>query len=103
MKYATIKEIFLEMNTIAAPLFEGKTYPWEVLAEIGDFIKKIGPTPSLVSAHASAARISSLSVYNVILVVGNPLVSRVLPPHNEMHSAAIPLFAQYSPNAAVSI
>ena len=44
MKYATIKEIYLEMNTIAAPLFEGKTYPWEVLADIGDFIKKIGPT-----------------------------------------------------------
>jgi NDP-sugar pyrophosphorylase family protein len=43
MKYATIKEIYLEMNTIAAPLFEGKTYPWEVLADIGDFIKKTGP------------------------------------------------------------
>lgn len=31
-------------HTIAAPLFEGKTYPWEVLPEIGDFILKIGPT-----------------------------------------------------------
>ena len=44
MKYATIKEIFLNMNTIAAPLFEDKTYPWEVLAHIGEFILKIGPT-----------------------------------------------------------
>ncbi len=31
-------------QTIAAEIFEGKTYPWEVLSEIGDFIKKIGPT-----------------------------------------------------------
>ena len=31
-------------HTIAAPLFEGKKYPWEVLPEISDFIRKIGPT-----------------------------------------------------------
>ncbi|MBR1627917.1 MAG: UDP-N-acetylglucosamine pyrophosphorylase, partial [Lachnospiraceae bacterium] len=31
-------------ETIAAPLFEGKTYPWEVLPEISDFIRKVGPT-----------------------------------------------------------
>ena len=44
MKYATIKEIFLNMSTIAAPLFEDKTYPWEVLAHIGEFILEVGPT-----------------------------------------------------------
>ena len=43
MKNVTIKEIYLEMNTIAAPLFEGKTYPWELLPEIGDFIRETGP------------------------------------------------------------
>ena len=31
-------------HTIAAPLFEGKQYPWEVLPLIKDFILKIGPT-----------------------------------------------------------
>lgn len=31
-------------HTIAAPLFEGKTYPWEVLPEISDFILKLGET-----------------------------------------------------------
>ena len=31
-------------ETIAKDLFEGKTYPWEVLPEIGEFIKKLGPT-----------------------------------------------------------
>lgn len=43
MKYTTIQEIYLEMNTIAAPLFEGKTYPWEILPLIGDYILEIGP------------------------------------------------------------
>ena len=38
-----IKELFDLDKTIAAELFEGKTYPWEVLSDIGDFIKKLGP------------------------------------------------------------
>lgn len=29
-------------KTIAAPLFEGKTYPWEVLPDISDFILTLG-------------------------------------------------------------
>jgi len=44
MKNITIKELYLNMSTIAAPLFEGKTYPWEILPEIGDFILKTGPS-----------------------------------------------------------
>lgn len=36
-------ENMLDLNeTIAKELFEGKEYPWEVLPEIGDFIKKLG-------------------------------------------------------------
>ena len=31
-------------QTIAKELFDGKTYPWEVLPEIGAFIKKLGPS-----------------------------------------------------------
>lgn len=46
MKYVTIKELFLEMNTIAAELFENKNYPWEVLPLIGDFILEKGNTLS---------------------------------------------------------
>lgn len=35
----------LDLNhTIAAKLFDGKTYPWEVLPEIGDFIVALGQT-----------------------------------------------------------
>lgn len=38
------KELFDLSKTIAAPLFEGKKYPWEVLSDIKDFILKLGPT-----------------------------------------------------------
>ena len=40
----TIAEMYDLSQTIAAELFEGKTYPWEVLHEIGDFILKLGAT-----------------------------------------------------------
>lgn len=40
----TIKELFDLDKTVAAALFEGKTYPWEVLADISDFIIALGKT-----------------------------------------------------------
>ncbi|MCR5736806.1 MAG: UDP-N-acetylglucosamine pyrophosphorylase [Eubacterium sp.] len=39
-----ISDLYDLSETIAAELFDGKTYPWEVLADIGDFILKLGPT-----------------------------------------------------------
>jgi NDP-sugar pyrophosphorylase family protein len=39
-----INELIDLSHTIAAPLFEGKKYPWEVLPLIKEFILKIGPT-----------------------------------------------------------
>ena len=39
-----INELLDLTKTIAAPLFEGKTYPWEVLADISDFIVQLGST-----------------------------------------------------------
>lgn len=44
MKDFTISNMLDLNETIAAELFEGKTYPWEVLPEIGDFIIKLGKT-----------------------------------------------------------
>lgn len=41
-----IEELFDLDKTIAAELFRGKTYPWEALAEISDFILKMGETLS---------------------------------------------------------
>lgn len=46
MKGITICELYNLKETIAAELFEGKTYPWEVLTEIGAFIEKLGSTLS---------------------------------------------------------
>lgn len=37
-----IKELLDLTKTIAAPLFDGKTYPWEVLPDIKDFIIELG-------------------------------------------------------------
>ena len=42
MESLTIKELYNLNETIAAEVFEGVTYPWEVLPKIGDFIKKLG-------------------------------------------------------------
>lgn len=39
-----INELFDLTKTIAAPLFEGKNFAWEVLPEIHDFIIKLGET-----------------------------------------------------------
>lgn len=44
LKYATIRELFDLNETIAKPLLETKTYPWEVLSLIHDFILQLGPT-----------------------------------------------------------
>ena len=43
LKDFTIANLLDLNETIAKDLFEGKTYPWEVLPEIGDFILKLGP------------------------------------------------------------
>ena len=44
MKDNTIINMLDLGENISAELFEGKTYPWEVLPEIGDFIIKLGKT-----------------------------------------------------------
>ena len=44
LKDFTIANMLDMSQTIAGELFEGKTYPWELLPEIGDFIVKLGKT-----------------------------------------------------------
>lgn len=44
MKDCTINELFTLSETIAYEIFEGKTYPWEILPALKDFILKLGPT-----------------------------------------------------------
>jgi len=40
----TIQDLFDLNDTIAAPLFSGKTYAWEVLGELSEYIKTLGAT-----------------------------------------------------------
>ena len=42
----TITDLLDLSHTIAAGLFEGRTYPWEILGGIKDFILALGPTLS---------------------------------------------------------
>ncbi|MEE1244382.1 MAG: UDP-N-acetylglucosamine pyrophosphorylase [Acutalibacteraceae bacterium] len=44
MDNITIKELYTIENPIISPLFEGLTYPFEVLPKIGEYIKNVGPT-----------------------------------------------------------
>ena len=46
MKGITMQELYNLDETIGAEIFQGKTYPWEVLPEIGAFIVKLGNTLS---------------------------------------------------------
>lgn len=46
MSDITIKNLYNLDETIAAKIFEGATYPWEVLSKISDFIKELGKTLS---------------------------------------------------------
>ncbi|MDE7238344.1 MAG: hypothetical protein K2N41_01365, partial [Lachnospiraceae bacterium] len=42
MESAKITNLYDLEKTIAAELFEGKTYPWELLPQIGEFIISLG-------------------------------------------------------------
>ena len=46
MNELTNQSLFTFTETIAADIFEGTTYPWEVLPKIGDFILTLGATLS---------------------------------------------------------
>ena len=46
MEQVTIEELYDLKETIAEEIFQGKTYPWEVLPLIGTFIEKLGKTLS---------------------------------------------------------
>lgn len=46
MKECKIKNLYNLDETIASEIFEGATYPWEVLPKIEEFIKELGNTLS---------------------------------------------------------
>lgn len=44
MENLYISNLFGDIDEMFLPLFEGAKYPFEILGNIGDFIKKLGPT-----------------------------------------------------------
>ena len=44
MENLNISNLFGDIDEMFLPLFEGAKYPFEILGNIGDFIKKLGPT-----------------------------------------------------------
>ena len=44
MKEMTVKELYTLEETIAKDIFDGITYPWEVLPKISNFILELGAT-----------------------------------------------------------
>lgn len=47
MNELKVENLFSLEHSLAAPLFKAKTFPWEVLKDIGDFILSLGATLSL--------------------------------------------------------
>ena len=72
MKDFTISNMLDLNETIAAELFEGKTYPWEVLPEIGDFIIKLGKTldPSEYEKKGENVWIANYNCPGQIVITG---------------------------------
>ena len=48
MEQFTIEKLYNLEETIAAQLFEGAVYPWELLPKIRDFIVALGDRKSVV-------------------------------------------------------
>lgn len=54
LKEMKIKELFDTSHTIAERIFDNHTYAWEVLPEIGDFIRSLGPLlPEMNTARSA--------------------------------------------------
>ena len=78
LKDFTIANLLDLNETIAKDLFEGKTYPWEVLPEIGDFIMKLGQTlreeeydhPSEDVWIAKSAKVAPTACINGPVIIG---------------------------------
>lgn len=78
MEQLTVKELYNLEETIAKKVFEGVSYPWEVLPKIHDFIIELGSTLSeeeydLVGEHvwiAKSAQVAPTAYINGPAIIG---------------------------------
>ena len=63
-------------RTVAAPLFDGVKYPWQVLGGISDFIRKIGPTldSNLFEQRGEDIWIARTAVIAPTAFIGGPCI-----------------------------
>ena len=57
----TVKKLYTLDQTIAKDIFEGVTYPWEVLPKISSFILELGKTLSEDEYEKHSGRIKTKS------------------------------------------
>ena len=73
MEQLQIKNLYDLNETIAAPLFEGATYPWELLPKIGAFIVELGnslPTDKFEKRSENIWIAKSANVYPTAYING---------------------------------
>ncbi len=72
----TIQDLLDLTKTVAAGLFEGKTYPWEVLDGIGDYILALGPTldPALYEQREAGVWIARDAEIAPTAFIGAPCI-----------------------------
>ncbi|MBR3040781.1 MAG: UDP-N-acetylglucosamine pyrophosphorylase [Lachnospiraceae bacterium] len=72
-----IKNLYTLEETIAAEIFEGKTYPWEVLPEIKTFIIKLGeslPADRFECREGNIWIAKSAKVYPTATILGPTII-----------------------------
>ena len=72
----TISRLYDLTETIAAALFEGKVYPWEVLPEISSFIKALGPKldPAVYEQKGETVWVAKNAVVAPTAFLNGPLI-----------------------------
>ncbi len=76
MEKLMIKNLFDLEKTIAAELFEGAVYPWEVLPKIKDFIIKLGNTldPEIYEKRGEDIWVAKSATVAPSAFLGGPLI-----------------------------
>lgn len=76
MESCKIRNLYTLEETIAAELLASLTYPWEALPEIGDFIKKLGPTldPAVYEQRGEAVWVAKSATVAPTACLNGPLI-----------------------------
>jgi NDP-sugar pyrophosphorylase family protein len=77
LKDLTIDVLYTLSETIAADIFQGVTYPWEVLPKIGDFIVALGetlPSDKYVKKNGNVWIAKSAKVYESAYINGPAII-----------------------------